>query len=440
MLDSIPRSQRAKDTAITEDKDAIIAQQGQIIESLKVLLTEEIAQKQSFSRALQLESTRHEELINAVPWIVLRISAQRIYSDVNEYSAELFDRTSAEILDQPLGAVNEPLSLSHAIEEFALSDKPVARREIHFVHDHQSRYFFLTLFRNTLSEQISVIGIDITDRAEMEQRLRAATAHAECVAEKLEEALKRSTELAEKAEAASLAKSTFIATMSHELRTPLNGIIGMSSLLTTSELPEEHLESAEIILQSAEHLLIIINDILSFSKVEAGQIELEYLPFSIRELVASTNALFIVTAQEKNLLLNQHVDEKIPETLIGDPTRVRQILMNLIGNALKFTSHGFVSTSVFIDTNGQCRLEVTDTGIGIALDRQESLFEAFVQADSSTTRKYGGTGLGLAIARKLVQLMGGDIGVRSKPGEGASFWFSIPLLTTSPDEENSYLS
>ncbi|MFK7846634.1 MAG: ATP-binding protein [Rhodothermales bacterium] len=434
MIDSIPHSEHAKDTSSTEDKDVIIAQQAQMITSLKALLNEEIAQKQSFARALRLESTRHEELINAVPWIVMLISPQLFYSDINEYTAELFGRNSTEILDQPLGAVNEPFSLSQAIQEFAQDEQPVARQEISFVHQGHTRYFFLTLFRNTLSEQISVIGIDITERAEMEQRLRAATAHAEYVADELEQALKRSTQLAKEAEAASLAKSSFMATMSHELRTPLNGIIGMSSLLATSDLPDEHLESAEIVLQSAEHLLVIINEVLNFSKAEAGQVELEYLPFSLHELVSSTNALFIVKAAEKNLELNQHIDEKIPETLIGDPTRIKQILMNLIGNAFKFTNSGSVGISVFLDDNHQCRLEITDTGIGIAPERQESLFEAFVQADSSTTRKYGGTGLGLAIVKKFVQLMGGDIGVRSRLGDGATFWFTIPLISSPADE------
>lgn len=426
MLDSVQQSARATEASSLEDKDLIIAQQERIIESLKALLKEEIAQKQSFARALRLESTRHEELINAVPWIVIRISSQLVYSDVNEYSAKLFDSHCAEILDQPLGAVNEPLSLSQTIQEFAQNDKLVARREIHFVHHGHPRYFFLTLFRNTLSEQISVIGIDITKRAQMEQRLRVARTEAERAAEKLEQALKKSTELAKEAEAASLAKSSFMATMSHELRTPLNGIIGMSSLLATSDLPEEHLESAEIVLQSAEHLLTIINDVLNFSKVEAGQIELEYISFSIRELVASTCALFVATAEGKNLLLNQNVDERVPEIFLGDPTRIKQILMNLIGNALKFTTRGSVSTSVFLEGN-YCRCEVKDTGIGIDLERQDSLFEAFVQADSSTTRKYGGTGLGLAIAKQLVNLMGGEIGVLSYPGKGATFWFTVPL-------------
>lgn len=426
MFDSAQQSAPVKEASSSEDKDLVMAQQEHMIESLKALLKEEIAQKQSFARALRLESTRHEELINAVPWIVIRISSQLVYSDVNEYSAKLFDSHCAEILDQPLGAVNEPLSLSQTIQEFAQNDKLVARREIHFVHHGQPRYFFLTLFRNTLSEQISVIGIDITKRAQMEQRLRVARTEAERAAEKLEQALKKSTELAKEAEAASLAKSSFMATMSHELRTPLNGIIGMSSLLATSDLPEEHLESAEIVLQSAEHLLTIINDVLNFSKAEAGHVELEYLPFSICELISSTNALFEATATEKNLSLNQHIDEGLPETLFGDPTRIKQILMNLIGNALKFTSSGSVSTSVLLDDN-QCRLEVTDTGIGIAQEHQHLLFEAFVQADSSTTRKYGGTGLGLAIARELVNLMGGEIGVHSDPGKGATFWFTIPM-------------
>jgi signal transduction histidine kinase/ActR/RegA family two-component response regulator len=243
---------------------------------------------------------------------------------------------------------------------------------------------------------------------------------------KLEKVLR---EEQKKVEKSMVIKEQFMANMSHEIRTPLNAMLGFSSLMENTQLSAQQKEYLQAIDSAGKSLMTIINDILDFSKIEAGLLGIENVPFSMQQLLQSVHTLFFPKAHCKNIKLFLSVDPKLPKLLSGDPTRLNQVMMNLIGNAVKFTSKGTVHISCeqISSTDGKItvRIAVTDTGIGIEAEKLETIFDRFTQADNATTRNYGGTGLGLSIAKKLIELQGGKIDVRSKPGEGSEFSFTL---------------
>lgn len=352
------------------------------------------------------------------------------YLIANKQYMDLFHLKEEEII----GKSDFDIFEKNFAEKFSMNDKDVVAKKQALTYeetapldDGEHTYISVKFPLYDADDNIYAtcgISTDITERKQQENRQLEFLKQIEQSNKDLQIARK-------KAEEANIAKSAFLANMSHEIRTPLNGVIGMTSLLMNTELEEKQEKYVNRINLSGKVLLEIINDILDFSKIEAGELKLEEIPCNFETLVNEVGDMMQPKAEEKGLSLKINYDEKAPKELVGDPTRIRQVMTNLTSNAIKFTEKGSVSINVSCikESNKEAvmRVEVKDSGIGIPSEKKLHVFEKFSQADVSTTRKFGGTGLGLAICKQLIEIMKGSIGCDSVEGEGSTFWFEIPL-------------
>ncbi len=381
------------------------------------------------------------------PWIAVRLDSAGRYQEVNTRFAGLLHTTPGACIGREVGACGEGDLLVSALMGLIRGTAAPGSIDLSFETAGGQRHYAAQWHRPAAGGPISVIGVEITDRVVVVEELRATRERAEHIARDLEQANHLANKMAEEARAANEVKSEFLANMSHEIRTPMNGIIGMTSLLLESDLDADQLDFTQTIEYSAGALLSIINDILDFAKIEAGQIRLDTREFNLHQLLGHLTDLMFTRARAKNVDLTCILHPDVPERLVGDEGRIRQILLNLTSNAVKFTEHGDVTIRCALasetEHDATVRISVADTGIGITSEARERLFQAFSQVDPSLTRPYGGTGLGLAMARQLVGLMGGEIGVESTLGAGSLFWLTLPLqkpTTTRPRAPRVFMS
>ncbi|MCC6794922.1 MAG: PAS domain S-box protein [Candidatus Hydrogenedentes bacterium] len=399
----------------------------------------DITERKAAEDALRESEAKLRSITSAVADAIIMMDEDGFVTFWNEAAERTFGYSRMEMLGRPLHDIIVPERYRAAFNDghrhfLETGAGAVIGRtvEIQGVHKDGNEFpIELTIAPVRFSGTWHAIGTvrNITERKRAEEQLEDNARTLAAANEQLELAIAQANQLALEAQVASVAKSDFVANMSHEIRTPLNGVIGMTSLLLDTELTAEQRDFAETVRTSGEALLSVVNDILDFSKIEAGKMELEAIEFDLRAAVDQIGDILAPRAQEKGLQFTILIHHDVPDYVIGDPGRLRQILLNLAGNALKFTERGEIVVSAQLKANdGQhatVLFEVSDSGIGIPEDRLKLLFQPFTQADSSTTRKYGGTGLGLTISKRLCQAMGGEIGVRSTASEGSTFYFTV---------------
>jgi len=410
---TVERSFRRKDGTLMEvqlDDRMLHDPSGRIMGVRATML--DITERKRTEEAVKASEAKFKDLFDDAPVAYHELDREGRITRVNRAELDMLGYTAEELVGRPIwDLVFEKVS-HEAVKQKLTGTVPRQSYERTFIRKDGTLVPVMVEDRLIYDAEGKVTGIrttlhDITRQKQMEEDLRQA----------------RDTAV----ESARL-KSEFLANMSHEIRTPMNGVIGMTGLLLDTDLDEEQRDCAETIRGSGESLLTIINDILDFSKMEAGKLQFEKLDFLLNNVVEDTIELLAGRAHQKKIEFASLVCNDVPTALRGDPGRLRQVLTNLIGNAIKFTDHGEVVVRVEkeseTDEDVVVRFMVSDTGIGISEAAQKPLFQAFTQADGSTTRKYGGTGLGLAISKQLVELMGGEIGVDSKSGQGSTFWFT----------------
>jgi len=378
----------------------------------------------------ELRQTRaaFQSVVDSLPLNLLIKDAKGRRVFANKSYLELHN-TSLEAI---AGKTDHDLFPSDLAKKFTVDDAAILRtgEAMHDVEEHQlpdGQRRWIERTKSALTDAdgqfvgVQVLFWDVTDREQAQNDLRIAR---------------------DEADAANQAKSDFLANMSHEIRTPMNGIIGMTELVLDTKLTPTQRDYLKMVEESGENLLAIINDILDFSKIEAGQLELDPVPFDLRDSLGDAVRSLALRAHDKGLELACSIDPEVPWMLEGDLGRLRQVIVNLLGNAIKFTDHGEVLLNIRCQakTTSECTLlfSVWDTGIGIPADKQAQIFEDFQQADRSTTRSYGGTGLGLAISSRLVELMGGRICVDSVPGRGSKFYFTVKLPVSNPSAKEAF--
>jgi PAS domain S-box-containing protein len=364
-------------------------------------------------RRVQVELQNLATVLDTSDDAITTCSLDGVFLTWNRGAEKLYGYTAEEAIGQPLDLIIPvgERAQDHVNWERLLNDEPV--RSLETVRTTKDgRRVIVSVTRSLIVDAqqhviaVASVGRDITESKRAQSLL--ATAHAEAVA-------------------ASETKSRFLANMSHEIRTPMNGVIGMTEILLDTDLTDEQRAYAEQIARSGEDMMRIINDILDVSKIEAGQLQLDARDFDLRQVIEHACSAGSPDALAKGLALEVVISDELPGVAHGDDGRLRQVILNLVSNAIKFTASGSVRVLARPAGGARVRIEVKDTGIGIDPEALDRMFEPFTQADASTTRRYGGTGLGLAIARELVELMDGTIGAFSEPGRGSTFWFELDL-------------